>query len=95
YRFPFVVMHTGRRARVWGISPVSGAVHVQVASGSSWRTVTTWHVRAGAFYTRVLPLPAGRYRATVARQDSLVWEYEPAKRFHATSMRRKQTRQHL
>lgn len=80
YRFPFVVIHTGKRARIWGISPVSGTVRVQIASGSSWRTVATLPARAGAVYTHVLRLPAGRYRAVMAMRDSLVWDYEPAKR---------------
>lgn len=79
YRFPFVVMHDGTRARIWGISPVSGTVDVEVASGSAWRTLITVRAAAGTPYTRLLSLPTGRYRATIATQSSLVWDYPPAK----------------
>jgi hypothetical protein len=80
YRFPFVVMHDGGRSQIWGISPVTGTVDVEVASGSSWRAVTSIHAGAGTPYTRVLSLPAGRYRATIGTQSSLVWDYTPAKK---------------
>ena len=77
YLFPFVVMRVGKRARIWGISPADGTVDLQVPHGSSWATIATLRGRTGMVFSRLLGLPAGRYRTTVNGQDSLVWNYEP------------------
>ena len=80
YRFPLVVMHAGKTvAQVWGISPVSGTVKVQVRSGKSWRTLRSFRRGAGAIFDyTVSNLALGHYRATVSGQSSLVWTYAPS-----------------
>jgi hypothetical protein len=75
YRFPFVVMHAGTRAQIWGIAPVSGALDVEARRGSSWRTVASFPVAAGQVFARPRRLPPGSYRATVDGQASLVWSF--------------------
>jgi hypothetical protein len=79
YRFPFVVMHNGGHAQVWGISPASGTVQVEIRDASGWRTVMSLPDKAGAVYTRTLALSHGTYRATVQGQNSLPWSYTASK----------------
>ncbi|WP_249020863.1 hypothetical protein [Conexibacter sp. S30A1] len=76
YRFPLVVSTDGRgRSQLWGIAPTSGTVRVQVQR-HGWRTVATFHRRAGAVFSLVSDkLAHGRYRATDGSQKSLVWVY--------------------
>lgn len=77
YRFPFVVTHKGKSAQIWGISPASGTVQVQVARGTSWDTVVCLSARAGTIYQRLQQLSPGRYRAVIGTQVSLTWDYKP------------------
>ena len=76
YRFPLVVSADGRgRSQLWGIAPASGTVRVQVQR-HGWRTVATFHRRAGAVFSLVSDkLARGRYRAIDGSQKSLVWVY--------------------
>ncbi|HET9118851.1 MAG TPA: hypothetical protein VFN75_12365 [Pseudonocardiaceae bacterium] len=80
YRFPFVVMHRGTLAQIWGISPASGTVRIQVASGPSWNTVASIPATRDAIFQRLKPLPLGRYRAIVNGNTSLVWSYKRLKK---------------
>jgi hypothetical protein len=76
YRFPLVVMRSGRRATVWGISPRGGQVSVQRRAGRSWRTMFRSSPGAGNVFVR--SIPAGRhgaYRAVVGPETSLTWNY--------------------
>ena len=77
YRFPFVVMSTGKTAaQVWGMSPVGGTVKVQFLSRGSWKTIKTFGRGANAIFDYIAPnLAHGHYRATVSGQHSLVWSY--------------------
>lgn len=79
YRFPFVVMHQGKEAEVWGIAPASGTLAIESHSGASWHTVARFPVKAGRVYARASRLPSGSYRATIQGQTSLVWTYAKAK----------------
>jgi hypothetical protein len=78
YRFPFVVMPASGRAQLWGMSPVSGTVDVELQSGSTWRVIARLHASVGVPYGRTLRLPSGVYRATVGTQSSLPWTYSAA-----------------
>lgn len=74
YRFPLVVMPSGRRATVWGISPRSGSVAVQRRVGRSWRTL--FHLKAGAggvFTRNISGGLKGKFRAVVGGESSLTW----------------------
>lgn len=82
YRFPFVVMRNGSSgklastASVWGISPLTGTVRVQLEVGHSWKTVFSTHVRAGNVFVRnVAATQTGYYRAVVDGKYSLAWKY--------------------
>lgn len=77
YRFPFVVMSTGKTAaQAWGIAPAGGSVKVQMRSGGGWKTIRALHAAAGrVFDFTSSALAPGYYRATVAGQSSLVWKY--------------------
>ncbi|HWD69402.1 MAG TPA: hypothetical protein VG293_04360 [Solirubrobacteraceae bacterium] len=77
YRFPFVVMNTGKTAaRAWGIAPVGGSVKVQVRSGGGWKTIRSLHAAAGRVFDFTSSAVAhGYYRASIAGQNSLVWKY--------------------
>jgi hypothetical protein len=77
YRFPFVVMPDGHRAQAWGIAPFSGRLRVQRLVGKKrWKTVFSVNRRAGATYSRNLPLDAhGLYRALSYGVASLTWTY--------------------
>ncbi len=77
YRFPFVVMPDGKVTQVWGITPVNGAVSVQVKVGGGWRTLRTFRRRAGSIFKYTSStLARGSYRAQASGgQRSLVWKY--------------------
>jgi hypothetical protein len=77
YRFPFVVMNSGRTsAQVWGIAPSGGSVKVQIRSGGGWKTIRTQRAAAGrVFDFTSSALAPGYYRASIAGQNSLVWKY--------------------
>jgi hypothetical protein len=76
FRFPFVIAHDAGSGQIWGIAPVSGTVHVQRKTGSTWTTVASLRVSAGRVFTQIAQLPHGSYRASVGRQDSLAWSYQ-------------------
>jgi hypothetical protein len=75
YRFPFVVVPgKGGRETVWGISPRTGVVSVQLASGTSWRTLFHVRARAGSVFVKRIPASVvGDFRASVQSENSLVW----------------------
>jgi hypothetical protein len=76
YRFPFVVMASGKSAQAWGIAPAGGIVQVQFATAGGWRTVRSFHVGTGAVFDFTsAALGHGRYRAKLGSQTSLVWTY--------------------
>jgi hypothetical protein len=75
YRFPFVVMPSGRGTTAWGISPRRGLVAIERRRGHKWKTLAQVHASAGGVF--VHPLPAGlrgSFRALVDGQSSLVWK---------------------
>jgi hypothetical protein len=74
FRFPLVVMPSGRRADVWGISPRNGLLVVQRQRGSSWRTLFRVRASAGGVFTRSVSAQLrGNFRAVVGGESSLVW----------------------
>lgn len=76
YQFPLVVAADGARAQVWGVAPATGSVRVQHRVGRHWRTVLSFHRRAGAVFAGHVPLHAkGAYRAVDGSLKSLVWTY--------------------
>jgi hypothetical protein len=77
FRFPFVVEPAGRgRAVVWGITPRSGTVLVQVLRRGAWRTITSFRRSAHGVFTRTVAL-SGRslMRARVGAETSLSWQF--------------------
>jgi hypothetical protein len=75
FRFPLVVMPSGRSAVVWGIAPGSGKVSVQLRKGSRWTTLFSVRVGAGSVFTRhVSARLKGSFRAVQGNQTSLTWK---------------------
>ncbi len=76
YRFPFVVMPDGKVAQAWGIAPGTGTVRVQFGTAHGWRTIRAFRCAAGAVFDFTsASLAHGHYRATLAGDASLVWNY--------------------
>jgi len=74
YRFPLVVMPSGRSAAVWGIAPQTGSVAVQRQQGRIWRVLFKVRASAGRVFTRnVSARLRGNFRAIVNGETSLVW----------------------
>lgn len=74
YRFPFVVMPSGRTATAWGISPRAGRLSVQIKHGHSWRTLFHTGVGSGSVFThRLSSRLHGSFRALVGPETSLTW----------------------
>ena len=74
YRFPLVVMPSGRRATVWGIAPRGGSVAVQHQTGRKWKTLFKLRASAGGTFTRSVSASLhGNFRATVGGETSLTW----------------------
>jgi hypothetical protein len=74
FRFPFVVMPSGRRAVVWGISPRTGTLAVQRQRGRSWKTVFELRVTAGGVFTReIAGSLRGNFRGVVKGEPSRAW----------------------
>jgi hypothetical protein len=75
FRFPFVVWATSRsRATVWGISPTTGRVSVQLRGRSGWETLFTLRATTGGvFQRRISPKLRGSFRAVISGESSLVW----------------------
>ena len=75
FRFPLVVMPSGRHARVWGISPQNGRLRVERWRGAIWQTVFTVRASAGAVFTRpVSSTLRGQFRAVVNGETSPTWQ---------------------
>jgi len=75
FRFPFVVMPSGRSATVWGISPGSGSLAVERRQGRSWKTLFRIRASAGNVFVRTISAQLhGNFRADVG-ETSLVWKY--------------------
>ena len=75
YRFPFVVMPSGKTLRAWGISPRSGTVSVQHQAGGVWKTLFKTHVSSGGVFVRLIaPSLHGSFRAVVGPETSVVWQ---------------------
>lgn len=74
FRFPFVVMPSGRSATVWGIAPQTGTVTVEHKAGRSWTTLFRVRVASGSVFVRKISLGLrGNFRALVGKDASLVW----------------------
>jgi hypothetical protein len=74
FRFPFVVLPSGRKLNAWGISPRSGTVAVQRQQGRSWTTLFRTRVSAGGTFVRGISASLhGNFRAVVGDESSLVW----------------------
>jgi hypothetical protein len=75
FRFPFVASRQGRTmTRLWGRSPVKGALVVEEDDGGSWRRIWGQGVHAGQVFHG--SAPGGRHgdlRARVGTDTSLVW----------------------
>src|SRR5262249_49329136 len=66
YRFPFVVIATGKSANVWGIAPRGGKVAIQRQKGHSWKTLFKIGASTdGVFTRRVSASLRGNFRAVV------------------------------
>jgi hypothetical protein len=75
YRFPLVVMPSGKTATAWGISPRTGKVLVQHEQGTVWKTLFTVHVASGGVFVRTISARLhGNFRAVVGGESSLVWK---------------------
>jgi hypothetical protein len=73
YRFPFVVMNSGRSATAWGIVPDSGTVLVQRRRHGKWVTLSRQHANAGAVFVRRVAKSRGSFRAVVGPESSVTW----------------------
>jgi len=74
FRFPFVVLPSGRSVTVWGIPPKSGRLAVQRKQGRSWKTL--FRIRATAdtvFVHNISPGLHGNFRALVGSEASVAW----------------------
>ena len=78
YSFPLVVSAVATKAQIWGIAPQSGKVAVQERIGGRWKTIHTFHSRAGAVFTALVAPPTSNkaaYRAVDGATASLTWTY--------------------
>jgi hypothetical protein len=75
FRFPFVVDRArSGRALVWGVSPASGSVLVQLRQSGQWTTILRLHALAHGVIARTLTVPAhALMRARVGNELSLGW----------------------
>src|SRR5207237_986112 len=75
FGFPFVSKPAPHGRHVlWGISPVSGTVAVQIRQGGSWRTFFRSSVAAHGIFTTTRFVPAhSLLRAVVGSSTSLSW----------------------
>ena len=76
FRFPLVAdrRRGARKGVVWGRSPATGGLQIELLARGRWRPAATFHVLAGQVFTRRLKLKHGaRLRASVAGEQSLVW----------------------
>jgi hypothetical protein len=84
FRFPLVAerrrrarrgaRRTAPRAIVWGKSPATGRMRIEVRGRAGWRPVAKLRVTAGQVFRRRLNLrPKSRLRARINGERSLVW----------------------
>lgn len=75
FRFPFVTeRRSPKRIVAWGKAPREGVVRIEVKRGKGWRTLESLRVEVGEVFARRLRLRgAGRLRASVGDEQSLVW----------------------
>ena len=74
FQFPLVGDRTGRKSRVWGKSPESGRLAIQMRKGKAWRTVRKLNLNAGDVFYEKIKLPRKyKIRARVAGVTSLTW----------------------
>ncbi len=74
FRFPLVTDELRRKTRVWGKSPESGKLAIQLKRGNGWRTVKRLEVDRGDTFSTQLQLPRSyRIRAEVSGATSLTW----------------------
>ena len=75
FSFPLVAEPAGHhRHIIWGISPETGTVRVQIYRSRAWRTFLRFRVSAhGVFTTTRRVAPHTRLRARVGSKTSLVW----------------------
>lgn len=76
FSFPFVGDRRSRKkVLAWGKAPVDGKLRIQVRKGGRWRTAERLKARAGkVFTTRIKLRGKAQLRASVAGEQSLVWE---------------------
>jgi hypothetical protein len=75
FRFPFIVTRAGGgRVQVWGVSPDSGTVRMQIRESGRWTTIARLRARAHGVIDRTIAAD-GRpmIRAVVGRDTSLGW----------------------
>jgi hypothetical protein len=74
FRFPLLVWPTGKAATVWGVSPRTGSVAIQLRRGRSWNTLFRFRISAGGVFSRSISASLrGNFRAVVNGEKSLVW----------------------
>jgi hypothetical protein len=61
YRFPFVALPSGRKARVWGRTPTStgGSVRIERKVKGKWRRVTTLRANGSGIFGKTLRIKKG------------------------------------
>jgi hypothetical protein len=75
FQFPFVVQPSGGRLVAWGKAPIGGRLEIQRQNGSRWTVLARVSVKPGDVFLRSLNARgAGRFRASVGGQTSLVWK---------------------
>jgi hypothetical protein len=75
FRFPFVTeRRSPKRIFAWGKAPLEGVVRIEVKRRNGWRTLKRLRVEVGDVFHRRLRLRrAGRLRAAIGDERSLVW----------------------
>jgi hypothetical protein len=79
FRFPFVTdkKKRGKKARVWGISPVPGTVTIQTLQGSDFQTIKQVKAGGGGVFETRAKIPKGTDVRALAQsgEASLVWHH--------------------
>jgi hypothetical protein len=75
FRFPFLVVRARHgRAHVWGVSPDSGRLRVQVRDRGRWTTVASIRTRAHGVIDRTIAVVGHpTIRAVIAGDTSMEW----------------------
>jgi hypothetical protein len=72
FRFPLVLRRSGRRARVWGRSPVPGPVTIERRRGDRWSAIARLRLTSGAVFEGRVAAPKGAVlRARAGTASSL------------------------